>query len=235
MRIRGPRPGILAFCLLLFTSCDTSGLDRGQDELIPLSVGNRWYYTTSYLGQPPHDTLRTEVTRALDIVIEDRRVRAFAVALSHGDESRIPSYEWLRSNGTEGVLAHGGIAPTDTLILNQLFRKYPGQAGEVWWTKRFAYRQSTSRTFEIADTVEVQLVSTSEQIMTPAGRFTCYLYKYSFYPADDVFSFWNVYDYIAPGIGQVAEIIRSQAPGRAEEPDPIQETLLFDYDIASSK
>ena len=224
---------VLILCVPTFiAACDFLGDEERQerDELLPLAVGNYWAYSTSRLGGAVADSFTVEISREVRVTYEGEQFTVFAESVRR-NAFPPPEHEWLLGNGEEGLYTMGGIAETDTLVLRSLTRKYPAHVGETWTDIRFAYRQSSTREFEVQDTIAISLHAKAEPFETPLGTFRCHVYKYSFRPADDVLSHWNVYTYYSPGVGLVGEIIKSQAPGRPEEPEIMQETLLYEYRV----
>lgn len=214
--------------LFSLSACDLFGENNpGSDTsvLLPLAVGNYWAYSTTWLGGAITDSFTVEITRQVPVTYQGEAFTAFAESVRLNELSQ-PEFEWLRGNGEGGLYTMGGIAETDTLVLRKLERKYPAQVGETWATVRLVYRLSSTREFDVEDTVTVSLEAVEESFETPAGRFACHVYKYSFRPADDVVEWWDVFEYYAPGVGLVGEVIRGQADGRL-----LQETTLYDFRV----
>lgn len=213
----------------LLASCDVFGGDDDPEVdtsvLLPLAVGNYWAYQTTWLDGAITDSSTVEITRRMPVTYEGEALTAFAESVRFNGLPP-PEYEWLRGNGEGGLYMMGGIADTDTLVLRKLDRKYPAREGETWSAVRLVYRLSSTREFGVQDTVVVSLESTEEPIETPAGRFKCHVYKYSFRPANDVLEKWDVFEYYTPGVGLVKEVIRGQSDGRL-----LYDTVLYNYRV----
>ena len=191
----------------------------------PLAAGNYWKYARWYISPNIADTFSVHITRKVPVTHEGKSFDAFteSVILSDG---KLPSWEWLYGNDDGGLYALGGIAPTDTFVLKTLHRKYPGKSGESWLVFNLTYRLSSTKKFEILDTLMVDLLTTDELFETPAGTFECYVYRYTYDTGDDVFIKWDVLEYYAPGIGIVGEVFKSQFDG-----DIKQKSVLIEYRV----
>jgi len=219
---------LLILLALLLAACDGLGSGDEREPIRPLAVGNYWAYTLDYFVFPT-DTFRVEITRAVELPHEGRRVQTFAEQFFNVDGTLRVGWEKLLFNRAEGLYQQGGLAEADTFLTRTLAYKYPAKVGETWPFVRYGYDRFTQK-FVITDTLTMTLVATDEEIETPAGTFTCYVYNYSFLPADDVATPWDVYDYFAPGVGNVAQIIRNQ-PRYDSEGNIVQEAYLYDYRV----
>ena len=228
------RTPVLALAALLtvglLAGCD-SAVEEGPEgptpeELFPLEVGNRWHYQTEYVGIL--DSVTVEITGALDVEHGGKHYRAYVEQFYYDyEEAARPPYAQLLAAGPGGLYVMGGMAPTDTLIGRYLNRKHPAEVGETWPMVRLSYRWGGERPhFAISDTLEATFVTADEELETPAGRFRCYVYKYTYLPADDVASYWDVFDYYAPGVGLVAQIQRASDSGELK-----QQMLLYAYEL----
>lgn len=136
-----------------------------------------------------------------------------------------PEFEWLHWNGDNGLYWLGGISTGDSLFIKTLGYKYPAEVGESWLVPILAYSRYENR-FYIRDTLRFHVVATNEEIETPAGKFNCYVYKFSRKPADDVSQSWDYYDYYYPGVGLVGSISRGQSDQRITD-----KSVLYDYQV----
>ena len=222
----------LPLLLLTLASCDLLGDDEGEErerELMPLAVGNYWAYSSWYLQEALSDSFQVVVTREVTITEGGSPHQAFAWSYRFG-ESQEP-LEWLYRNDQDGLRVAGGVTDTDTLVLDHaaLEYKYPAEVGEAWPSVRLGYRSDEG--IVVVDTIVVSLIATDEPFDTPLGTFTCYVYRFSFSPAEDVAASWNVYRYYVPGVGNVGEVIRSQIPGETESMDVTAKSVLYDYRV----
>jgi len=216
---------LLCIGLLLLAACDGLGSGNDREPIRPLAVGNYWAYTVE--APPfPLDSFRVEITRAVELPRDGQPMQTFAEQLFFEDDRPYSASDELYAHGPGGLYRWGRAAETDTLVLRQRTRKYPAEVGEAWPFIRVVYNRSTGQHL-VRDTLTMTLVATDEEIETPAGTFTCYVYKYSFLPADDVATPWDVYDYFAPGVGNVAQIIRHPD----DEDTIVQEVYLYDYRV----
>jgi hypothetical protein len=212
----------------LLTRCDTTvGDPEPLQELVPLTEGNRWSYQLTYAGII--DSFTVEITRSLDVRHEGHTYRVYGQSFRPNVIPEFPLYAWLYANGRDGLYNMGGVADTDTFAVRFLHRKFPGRVGDTWPMRRIGYRESSSGKFEIIDTLWVRLVAIDEPIETPLGVFTCHVYKYTFQPAEDVAGLWDVFEYYAPGTGQVAEITRDHPSPSSSSTEIKQQVLIYDF------
>jgi len=217
---------ILAGCRSSSVGPDAS--QTGKLSLLPLTVGNQWLYGGWYATPSLSDSFHMVIDRQTSFGDETTKVYRKLFYSVHS--STPPSYGWLYSNKSDGVHLIGGLADTDTLLLESMYRKYPTTVGDSWQVLNVGFAFATN-SFEPADTVTVSTIAVDKEVITPAGAFTCVVYKYSFKPDEDVLGWWNVYEYYSPGIGLVLQIVKNQAPGQAEIPDTVQLTSLCQYHI----
>lgn len=192
-------------------------------EIMPLSAGNRWTYLSGPFSVP--DTTILEITRQLPVTIDSVTYQASAYIYYVRGGTK-PDFEWLYWHGDDGLYWLGGISAGDTLFNKILGFKYPAVSGTSWSVPIVAYSSFDDR-FYIRDTLAFHLISTDEEFETPAGKFKCYVYKYSRKPADDVSEYWDYYNYYSPGLGLVALVVRGQSDNRI-----VDKSILYDYRIA---
>jgi hypothetical protein len=191
-------------------------------ELMPLTVGNKWRYLSGLFNPP--DTTIFEITRKMPVTIDSVTYDASAYIYYRQGGTK-PEFEWLHWNGADGLYWLGGVSGRDSLFIKKLGFKYPAEVGESWLVPILAYSRSDER-FYIRDTLTFHVIATDEEIETPAGKFKCYVYKYSRKPADDVLERWDYYEYYFPGLGPVAFISRGQSDQRL-----IDRAVLYDYQM----
>ena len=214
---------------LALTACDsTGGEETTGPPLVPLAVGNYWRYERDYLGGAIRDSFEASITG--EITFRDRGTmrRAFAEHFRHIRDGSPPEFTFLRGNAEGGYYVFGGLARTDTLLTSLLNYRYPAKVGEKWPLVRLSF-SNERREFYRRDPLTMQLVAKDEPFVTPAGTFRCHVYKFSFKPSDDVLEEWDVYEYYAPGVGRVGEVVRGQMDDRV-----INKLTLYDYHLNGS-
>lgn len=221
-------------CGLLLASCDFLGDDPDSlsGDLVPLVVGNYWIYSGWYIDPSLFaDTFRVDIAREVEVLVGRRTVTAYAKTRRPHRATGPAPYAWLLVNGPGGLMEFGGVSARDTFVVHDnLSRKYPGNPGDSWHTNRLGYRFSTQQ-FEILDEVEVRIVATDSLLVTPAGSFRCYVYNYIIRMAEDVGSYWSVYEFYAPGVGMVGEFLKGRDPRGKEDDEPLQVTILQQYHV----
>lgn len=207
---------------LFFTSCDLFVADSkvNSGELMPLAVGNYWEYKFNYVGI--ENDLRYEVTSEVEVPSGDTTYKAYAMNFLPFPTGSQPYY-WLGRNGTQGLQVMGGISDTDTLFIDEVQFKFPSEVGETFNSTRVAYSRDRLE-FYISDTLSVTLVDDDRVIRTPAGKFTCLVYRYKkvFYEGDIPLDVWDYYAYYTPGIGLVAQIATNEG-----EPEDVKEEMYL--------
>lgn len=245
---------VLLPLVMALAGCDSSGEEVLEgptpEELFPLEVGNRWLYRSWYLRPSLADSFAVEITDRLAFEHEGEALTAYAESRGLVGEEP-PPWRWLYGHGSDGLYALGGVAPTDTMFTKRLVRRTPMRVGAGHRFTRLAYgtgwAEGTApeeRFYVSDDTLEVRLVAEGHPFETPLGTFACYVYWYEFLPADDTNGLWEVFDYFVPGIGGVAQVVRSgrsilDPPRRMPEVIPSDERdeeiigayLLYDYDL----
>jgi hypothetical protein len=201
--------------LALFVACkDDSVGPVDQGEIWPLTPGNVWLYRVEHPTWIK-DTLKMEITGSLPVVFQGEKYTAMKMAF-YGLNEPQPEWEWLYWNGPEGVYAMGGVSPTDTFVVKELELRYPAAVGDKWRYHSVSYSLSR-RKFYISDTLIYSLVAKDVAVVTPAGSFRCYQYRFSQKPADDVGAIWDYNFYYSLGNGHVAEKTISQLDGGTKD------------------
>ena len=191
------------FCFLILTiGCDLfiNEQEVPTGDLMPLAVGNYWEYESIILSRH-RDTLRQEVTAEVHVPIGDTIYTAYAMNFVPLPPD-FPSYYWLRRNGEEGLYLMGGIADTDTLFMYEVEYKLPIRVGEVFEAPQIAFSFSRHE-FYISDALRITLVDDDREVVTPAGKFECYVYNFDLSAGDDVVERLDYYMFYSPGVGLV--------------------------------
>jgi len=212
--------------VVLGLSCDlfNNEQDMVSGDLMPLAVGNYWVYETTYLDVLK-DTIRYEVTQQVEVPIGDTSYTAYAANFVPFPEGLAPHY-WLRRNGELGIYTMGGISDTDTLFINEVEYKLPSEVGETIQTPQISFSYDRFE-FYISDTLSITLIDDAREIITPAGTFECYVYRFTLSNGEDVIANWDYLIYYSLGVGLVAQISVTE-----NEPEDIkQEMYLMNYHI----
>lgn len=222
--------GLISISIVFFV-CGSCGLLDGDDRkkksdvLMPLAVGNYWEYEYNYLSLK--DTLRYEVVKEIQVPWGDTSYTAYGFNLVPFPPGA-PEYYWLYRNGEAGLYLMGGIADTDTLFMNDLEKWYPAAEGQTWEIPRLAFSRDSLK-FYVSDTLDVTLIDTNRETETPAGTFTCYVYKFTIEFLEDghPFTSWDYYMHYSPGFGLVA-----QTSIGIDDPDRFKEEMyLMNYKV----
>ncbi len=192
----------LAVLIISLISCEKDEeLARNSTDIVPLKVGNRWFYTT-YLyedsQEAKYETSSISVDKQIDLTIRGKKIETFQIKNTTGD---LYTNKFV-GNTSDGYTEYGlildfdhmfqysggmefvFIGENDTLIYNSLVAKYPIQANENWETENsYSYidydEASNVRTIEIkVDTVEIKCIETNKTIDTDIGSFNCIGYRY---------------------------------------------------------
>lgn len=183
---------ISLFILILVTSCknDTTSPvinPLNTDELIPLKIGNTWDYEyTEYHGS---DQMKVKATTSVVSDIQYQGERYFLMQhTEHGTgETMIPKVYYInKSDGHYMILLEDNEEP-ETIKIN-----YPTFVGDI-------IHEDENYKFYVE---KVDHIYT-----TPAGKFKCIKYVQILYY--DGKELERIINYIAPGIGRVADEIYS--------------------------
>lgn len=200
---------LLLLTLPFLTSCDLFNNDPKNlpGELIPLAVGNYWEYETTYLDVLK-DTIRYEVTAEVEVPVGDTSYTAFAGNYLPLPPDLEPHY-WLRRNGKNGLYMMGGISETDTLFMNGVLYKLPSEIGETIQSPQVSFSYDRLE-FYRSDTLSITLIDDNREIVTPAGKFECYVYSFTLSAGDDVAERLAYYIYYSLGVGLVKQEERGE-------------------------
>lgn len=226
MNIRGSR--VLFIFIGVCIVCSACNVFSNENmkpaigELNPLEVGNYWEYEVPFFSQT--DTVRYEVTRRLQVQVDGESQTVFTYGRIPAAPA-VPTHYWLYRNSDEGLILMGGIAETDTLLINRVEYRYPERVGAQWEAPQLSFSFNT-RTFSEADVLEITLVDDARQITTPAGTFTCYVYNFKVDAGLDVSEDFDIFMFFAPTIGLVRQEERGTTDQRL-----ISEMYLIDYRV----
>jgi hypothetical protein len=212
----------LGFLLALVCACDATDPRSPvvDDEILPLAIGNYWDMRIEYVGLV--DTFRVQIVDTFPFRVTGKTQQAFVWTRGRGEMET----KWLMQNRVDGLHFVGGVNEQDTLLLseNTLRLRYPAEVGDRWTAYRLSYDRDEGSFNSMP--LDYELLSTTAPYQTPAGEFICYQYHFRFRSAEDVFEEWDVYEYYAPGVGRVAEVIKGSFDGRV-----IQTIELLSYHV----
>jgi hypothetical protein len=191
-----------------------------DDVLVPLEVGNWWDYEIRYTGEPVY--FRDTVFESVDVPVRGELITTSAIAT--GNESD-PPIKWLYANGPGGYYMMGGVAPTDTFRTAIVKFRYPAKVGQKWMMPQLSFSRSKLE-FYISDFFEVTLVDDDRVVVTPAGTFICYVYRYIVDAGDDVAQDFVYYTFYSPSIGFIKQEERSE-----KNENLIFEVVLIRYNV----
>lgn len=217
---------LIFLCVVtLLAGCDlfNSDQEKPSGELFPLAMGNYWIYETTYLDVLK-DTIRYEVTGEVQVRVGDTSYTAYAANFLPFPPDLEPYY-WLQRNGKQGLYIMGGISSTDTLFMNNVHYKLPSEIGETIQTPQLAFSQNRLE-FYISDTLSITLIDDDREIVTPAGRFECYVYNFDLSMGDDVEERFDYYLFYSLGVGLVKQEERGKSSQRIKS-----ELTLMKYKI----
>ncbi len=195
-------------------ACDQSGPGLPAVPLVPLAVGNTWTYEGWYLDS--RNSFRFTVTTpdTLSVMIDGRRRLAYQQAtIREGSED---PHRWLIANEADGFYYYGGVAATDTFAYHALAFRYPGRTGETYALTRLAFSNSRLE-FYAQEPLPMTLLAKDQPCKVLNTIRTCYVYLFNFRPEEDVLATWDVYSYFVPGIGSIADTIRSHLDGTVRQ------------------
>ena len=195
--------------MVLLSSCDlfNNEQEKPPGELVPLAVGNYWVYEYTYL-EVIKDTIRYEVTAEVEVPIGDTSYTAYAANFVPFPEGLEPYY-WLRRNGANGLYLMGGISDTDTLFVNNVEYKLPAAVGETFTSPRVSFSFDRFEFYQ-SDTLSITLIDDDREVVTPAGKFECYVYNFQLDAGDDVEVDFDYYLFYSPGVGLVKQEERNE-------------------------
>jgi len=224
---------IIGICLSLILSCGDKQ-EKPNLDLVPLAVGNTWNYARFAISVNYRDTMSVVIVDEDQLEYDGRPYTAYTQFNYFNFNDNPYPWRWMVRTDKDGhyqfasiiVSSQSGI---DTLVINDLVYKYPAEIGDSTFVKRFKFAGGVKNEIVVFDTVIYTLISKDEEIETPAGTFSCYVYKHYRPPfALDVLYGDYVYEYFVPGIGKVAKIIEAYSvPGYIKH-----KTLLYDYHLS---
>jgi len=183
---------------------DTTHFPILKDWLIPLTEGNYWEYKLeSHFNEDSVPLFTTYTTQ---------RILGGFNAFSECNEYETVIYDrgfktenkWIYWQDSTGLYSLGGFSENDTLIKKNLLSKYPAKEGDQWKSQEIIF---SSQNFSLGEIHIYICLSTKTNFTTPAATFTCYVYYHTEKIAEDVYGFYDIYDYIVPNLGQVGQEI----------------------------
>jgi len=183
---------------------DTTHFPLLKDWLIPLTEGNYWEYKL--------ESHFNEDTVPLFTSYTTQRILGNFKAFTECNEYETVIYDrgfetenkWVYWQDSTGFYSLGGFSENDTLIQKNLLSKYPVNVGDEWQNRKVIYK-SSSQEFVLGDTINYKCTAIDKRFTTSLGTFNCYVYYRREKIADDVYGFYDIYDYMAPNLGQVGQ------------------------------
>lgn len=190
--------------LILPVCDDTTHFPLLKDWLIPLTEGNYWEYKLESHFNEDSIPLFTSYTT--------QRILGNFKAFTECNEYETVIYDrgfgteeqWIYWQDSTGFYSLGGFSDSDTLVFTNLISKYPVNVGDEWQNRKVIYK-SSSQEFILGDTINYKCTAIDKRFTTSLGTFNCYVYYRREKIADDVYGFYDIYDYMAPNLGQVGQ------------------------------
>lgn len=202
---------LLPMMLILILACDkkdstTTGPGTESSVLVPLVAGNQWTYTDSTFssGSVSVDSSMLVITGSSSIQYQGQAVEVFHWNWLNNRTLVPQDWKWLCRNESDGLYMYGGKSIKGTYQLGRsLSQKYPASVGDTWQNISFLYSTSDSM-FRVGDTLTIQCIATSEQVVTPAGVFTAQVATYHrSYTVGTTLMTSDIYLYYVPNVGYI--------------------------------
>ena len=203
---------LISMIILSMLSCKESNNSTEVDilngkVLMPLSVGNYWIYADSSFTDSGSkvDSLKLGISGKKTITYNNKDVVVYFWNWYNHDFSTLSPYYWYIANESEGLVNYGyaidNVGDKRDTILRSIWYKYPVSVNESFKRYSIGYAPPSFSVNELTYTC----LSTNATIKTPAGNFSCYLYK-CIQPSG---YFSEIYYY--PGIGYVAAVFKNSS------------------------
>ena len=173
----------------------------GKQAILPLKVGNTWTYVDSvYLSgsQPGAYNSTMTVTGQTTVTIDTTHYDVFELMMF--DSLYMESTVLYMQNDALGLWNYGVACLTDTLMAPIFYAQYPVSIGSRFG-KIFLICALGNPTG--MGPGEVVCTHTDTLYTTPAGTFSCI--RYHEYYDMPVFGVFDIYLYMAPGVGIVGQ------------------------------
>jgi hypothetical protein len=153
----------------------------GQNNVIvPLTVGNHWEFVDSTFNNDALlvvDTSKFGITDKQIIEYEGNNYEVYYWTWynMYTNPPEPQTKKWLVRNEQDGFWQYGLLNDADTLLLQNLFLKFPSSIGDSWPV--FAY-VTTDTSINVGDTLLMECADNNSEYITPIGTFQCYVYHY---------------------------------------------------------
>lgn len=144
---------------ILLIGCKSSTENISSGDLLPLHEGNQWVYQTTFYN----DSLPAIITQDTSTIIGNSMKDG--VNFYEMRKNRIIDF---LSNQREGLWSVD--TSTQKILLAYEYPSYPGNEYIA------EYDTSSTDSSKTISEIRVNLLSTNEQVITPAGNFNCYHY-----------------------------------------------------------
>jgi hypothetical protein len=124
---------LICFLPIIFIQCSDPVSSGPVSDPFSLKLGYKWQYITYeyfYGKERIYDTLTVEITKEIAFSLNGKTYTTFVQQKRDGQF--LEDYNWLYSNGENGIYQCGGIASGDTLFRRDLRYKYPVNKGDSW-------------------------------------------------------------------------------------------------------
>lgn len=209
-------------------SCQADQLTDPATAIEPDRLCGYWIYMAGPASPyATDDTLRFEIRKHHNIAASSGPAYT-RIDYFNGLEVDRPG-QYLFANRPDGLHIVGYITPEDSVFYDTLLYPYPARVGDKGAFVR-AGRDPVTDELRIGDTLEVEVLATNTMLDTPAGSFSAYHYRFLIPPPFDVAIGDYVDNYFAPGVGRIAQIVRSPS-----NTDHIKYRLTLDaYELAEA-
>ena len=185
----------LPVILFILVGCNSSTEPPSPNIIWNLQIDNNWTFIDSLYVEDSIfvDTVFVEITKQIQFEQQNEIITASCLQESIYSEinKSDSTTSHLFKNEDDGLFSYGKlIESADTTYLEiakNLQFKFPVEIGDIW----------------LFDTDNMECVDTSENIITPYGNFSCYVYKLT--GQNEI-----TYYYCVPYIGIVGKIIEAE-------------------------
>jgi hypothetical protein len=156
--------------------------ESSGDVICPLFVGQSWRYVDSNYSSAgtftSMDSSKLAILGKGTYSVQGQSIELYQWNWINPRTNKATPYSWLERNDNDGLSIYGGYFRNQPQLFPKALNiKFPVNAGETWFTPRVVFSTADS-TFRIADTVKYTCTSVSQNYITPAGVFNCYVYTY---------------------------------------------------------
>jgi hypothetical protein len=170
----------LVFNLIFLSLIICPPLCGQNNVIVPLTVGNHWEFIDSTFYNDTLlvvDTSKFGITGKQIIEYEGNNYEVYYWTWynMYTNPPEPQTTKWLVRNEQDGFWQYGLLNDADTLLLQNLFLKFPSSIGDSWPV--FAY-VTTDTSINVGDTLLMECADNNGEYITPIGTFQCYVYHY---------------------------------------------------------